>query len=167
MFAGGYHRAMSLHPARRTLAASLLLAPLLLSPVLLSVPAPVYAAGCLPKAKQAWIRLPPAAMPMMAGFVQIENPCAKVAVIVSAESLSFGEVTTHETREVDGVSKMREVEQLRIEPGKEVELKPGGMHLMLYRPYEALKEGDEAVIALKLQDGRSIPVTFTVRKAKP
>ena len=104
---------------------------------------------------------------MMAGFVRIENPCTQAVVIVSAESLSFGEVTIHETREVDGVNKMREVQQLRIEPGKAVELKPGGMHLMLYQPYEALKEGDEAVIVLKLQDGRSIPVTFAVRKAKP
>ncbi|WP_368564480.1 copper chaperone PCu(A)C [Pseudoxanthomonas sp. UTMC 1351] len=153
---------MSRHPARHLLAATLLLAPLSLS-----ISASAHAADCLPKAGQGWIRLPPMAMPMMAGFVRIENPCAQAAVIVSAESLSFGEVTVHETREVDGVNKMREVEQLRIEPGKAVELKPGGMHLMLYRPYEALKEGDEAVIALKLQDGRSIPVTFTVRKPKP
>jgi periplasmic copper chaperone A len=153
---------MSHSPVRHFLAATLLLASL--SP-LAGVSA--QAAECLPKAEQAWIRLPPMAMPMMAGFVRIENPCPKAAVIVSAESLSFGEVTAHETREVDGISKMRELEQLRIEPGKAVELKPGGIHLMLYRPYQALREGDEAVIALKLQDGRSFPVTFTVRKAKP
>jgi len=152
---------MNRHPVRRLLAATLLLAPLLLI-----LPA-AHAAGCMPKAEQGWIRLPPVAMPMMAGFVRIENPCAQAAVIVSAESLSFGEVSVHETREVDGVNKMRELAQLRIEPGKAIELKPGGIHLMLYRPYEALKEGDEAVIALKLQDGRSIPVTFVVRKAMP
>lgn len=153
---------MSRHPVRHLLAATLLLAP-----PLFALPATVQAADCLPKAGQGWIRLPPVPMPMMAGFVRIENPCAQAAAVVSAESLSFDEVTVHETREVDGVNKMREVQQLRIEPGKAVELKPGGMHLMLYRPYEALKEGDEAVIVLKLQDGRSIPVTFAVRKAKP
>lgn len=153
---------MSHHLARHHLAATLL------APLLLSVSISARAADhCLPKAEQGWIRLPPVAMPMMAGFVRIENPCAQAAVIVSAESLSFGEVTTHETREVDGVNKMREVEQLRVEPGKAVELKPGGMHLMLYRPYQTLKEGDEAVITLKLQDGRSLPVTFTVSKTKP
>jgi periplasmic copper chaperone A len=153
---------MNHHPVRRLLATVLWLAPLLLS-----LPVAARAADCLPKAGQGWIRLPPVAMPMMAGFLRIENSCAQAAVVVSAESLAFGEATIHETREVDGVNKMREVPQLRIEPGKAVELKPGGMHLMLYRPYEALKEGDEAVIVLKLQDGRSIPVTFTVRKVKP
>jgi copper(I)-binding protein len=153
---------MNRHPVRRLLAAMLLLAPLLFA-----LPAAAQAADCLPKAGQGWIRLPPVAMPMMAGFVRIENPCTQAAVVVSAESLSFEEVTVHETREVDGVNKMRELGQLRIEPGKAVELKPGGMHLMLYRPYQALKEGEEAVIVLKLQDGRSIPVTFAVRKAKP
>ena len=153
---------MNRHPVRRLLAATLLLAPLLLI-----LPASAHAADCLPKAELGWIRLPPVAMPMMAGFVRIENPCAQAAVVVSAESLSFEEVTVHETREVDGVNKMRELAQLRIEPGKAAELKPGGMHLMLYRPYQALKEGEEAVIVLTLQDGRSIPVTFAVRKAKP
>lgn len=143
------------------------LRPFLAAALWLAASVSAYAAECLPKAGQAWIRLPPMAMPMMAGFVRIENPCAQAAVVVSAESLSFGEATIHETREVDGVNKMREVEQLRIEPGKAVELKPGGLHLMLYRPYQALKEGDEAVIVLKLQDGRSVPVAFTVRKAKP
>jgi copper(I)-binding protein len=153
---------MNRHPVRRLVAATLLLAPLLLI-----LPAAAHAAGCLPKAEHGWIRLPPVAMPMMAGFVRIENPCAQAAVVVSAESLSFEEVTVHETREVDGVNKMRELGQLRIEPGKAVELKPGGMHLMLSRPYQALKEGEEVVIVLKLQDGRSIPVAFAVRKAKP
>lgn len=133
----------------------------------LAIAASAHAADCLPKASQGWIRLPPVAMPMMAGFVRIENPCAQAAVVVSAESLSFGGATLHETREVDGVNKMREVERLRIEPGKTAELKPGSLHLMLYRPYQTLKEGDEAVIVLKLQDGRSLPITFSVRKAQP
>jgi periplasmic copper chaperone A len=167
IFAEGYHRAMSRSPVRRPAAATPWRSPLLLAALLLVLPAAAHAGDCLPRAEQGWIRLPPAAMPMMAGFVRIENPCPQAALVVSAESLSFAEVSIHETREVDGVNKMREVQQLRIEPGKAAELKPGGMHLMLYRPYEALKEGDEAVIALKLQDGRSIPVTLAVRKTQP
>ncbi|SOD57585.1 hypothetical protein SAMN06296416_11456 [Pseudoxanthomonas wuyuanensis] len=122
---------------------------------------------CLPKVEQGWVRSPPVAMPMMAGFARIENPCAAPVAVVSASSLSFAEVSIHETREIDGVNRMREVERLEVAAGGLVELKPGGLHLMLYRPQTALKEGDKLSIALKLADGREIAGEFEVRKPKP
>ena len=71
---------------------------------------------CVPVMNEGWVRLPPAAMPMMAGFGRIANPCPMPVVIVSASSPAFGEVSIHETRNVDGVNRMRELEQLRIAP---------------------------------------------------
>lgn len=136
--------------------------------LLLAGSASVHAAECLPTARQAWIRLPPSpAMPMMAGFLRIENACAKAVEITGADSLAFSEVSLHESRQVDGVNKMRELETLPIAAGKSVEFKPGGLHLMLYKPYAPVKEGDKPVITLKLKDGRSVPVTFEVRRAAP
>lgn len=127
-----------------------------------------HAAECLPTARQAWIRLPPSpAMPMMAGFLRIDNACAKAVEVTGADSLAFAEVSLHESRQVDGVNKMRELETLPVAAGKSVEFKPGGLHLMLYKPYAPVKEGDKPVITLRLKDGRSLPVTFEVRKAAP
>lgn len=126
------------------------------------------AAECLPTARQAWIRLPPSpAMPMMAGFLRIDNACARAVEVTGADSLAFAEVSLHESRQVDGVNKMRELETLPVAAGKSVEFKPGGLHLMLYKPYAPMKEGDKPVITLKLKDGRSLPVTFEVRKTAP
>lgn len=126
------------------------------------------AAECLPTARQAWIRLPPSpAMPMMAGFLRIDNACAKTVEVTGADSLAFAEVSLHESRQVDGVNKMRELETLPVAAGKSVEFKPGGLHLMLYKPYAPVKEGDKPVITLKLKGGRSLPVTFEVRKTAP
>lgn len=131
------------------------------------VPA-VRAAECSLTTTQAWIRLPPtAAMPMAAGFVRIDNPCAQAISIVGAESLSFGDVSLHESRVVDGVNQMREIESLPVAAKQSVQLKPGGLHLMLMQPETPLKEGEQPVITLKLKDGRTLPVTFTVRKAAP
>lgn len=127
-----------------------------------------HAAECLPKVSAAWIRLPPsAAMPMTAGFARIDNPCKQAVSVVGAESLSFGDVSLHESRVEGGVNKMREISDLAVAPGKAVELKPGGLHLMLMQPESPLKEGDDPVITLKLKDGRSLPVVFTVRKTAP
>ncbi len=122
---------------------------------------------CVPAMKEGWVRLPPAAMPMMAGFGRIANPCPMPAVIVSASSPAFGEVSIHETRNVDGVNRMRELEQLRIAPDDSATLKPGGLHLMLMQPRAPLKEGSKVVVSFKLQDGREILSELVVRKPMP
>lgn len=119
---------------------------------------------CVPAMKEGWVRLPPAAMPMMAGFGRIANPCPMPVVIVSASSPAFGEVSIHETRNVDGVNRMREVEQLRIAPDDSATLNPGGLHLMLMQPRAPLKEGSKVVVNFKLQDGREILSELVVRK---
>jgi copper(I)-binding protein len=99
---------------------------------------------CAPEMKEGWVRLPPAAMPMMAGFGRI-----------------------HETRNVDGVNRMRELEQLRIAPDDSATLKPGGLHLMLMQPRAPLKEGSKVVVNFKLQDGREILSELVVKKPTP
>ena len=138
-----------------------------LAALLMSCWGTVHAAECLPVAKAAWVRLPPVAMPMMAGFARIENPCSSPAAVVGAESLAFADVSLHETRQEAGISRMREVERLPVAPGKAVELKPGGLHLMLHGPYQPLAAGEKTVITLKLADGRALPVQFEVRKSAP
>jgi copper(I)-binding protein len=140
---------------------------LCLSVLLLTSVGAVQAADCLPVVKHAWVRLTPVAMPMMAGFARIENPCKATVNIVGAESLAFDDVSLHETREENGVSRMRKVVNLPVAPGKAIELKPGGLHLMLHGPYQPLAEGEKPVITLKLADGRSLPVVFEARKRAP
>ena len=138
-----------------------------LSALLMSGLGTAHATECLPVAKAAWVRMPPVAMPMMAGFARIENPCKTPVSIVGAESLAFEDVSLHETREANGVSRMREVAALPIAPGKAAELKPGGLHLMLHGPYAPIAAGEKVVITLRLADGRSLPVQFEVRKSLP
>lgn len=123
--------------------------------------------ACAPKMHEGWVRLGPTAMPMMAGFGRIANPCPAPVVIVSASSPAFGEVSLHETRNVDGVNRMRAIEQLRIVPDGEAVFKPGGMHLMLMQPRASLKEGSKVVVVFKLQDGRELLSELVVRKPAP
>ena len=61
--------------------------------------------------EQGWIRMPPAPRPMLAGFGRIANHCGQPQVVVAARSPRFGEVSLHQTRVVDGVSRMRELER--------------------------------------------------------
>lgn len=130
---------------------------------------PVAARDCRPQVREGWVRMPPSGMsiktmPMMAGFGRIVNHCSTPATILSARSPSFGSVELHETRVVDGVSKMRPLPSLRVAPDGAAILRPGGMHLMLMRPRTALKAGSRIVVEFELAGGGTLLGEFEVRK---
>ena len=125
---------------------------------------PACARECAPQLRDGWIRLAPVKMPMMAGFGRIENRCPKPVTIMGVSSPAFGDVSLHETRVVDGVSRMRALPELRIAPEGAAVLKPGGMHLMLMQPHAALKEGSRVAVEFTLKDGGVLRGELEVRK---
>ena len=125
---------------------------------------PAVARECAPQVREGWVRLPPMAMPMMAGFGHIENRCGAPVTIIGVSSPAFGDVSLHETRIVDGVSRMRALPELRIAPEGVATLKPGGMHLMLMQPRAPLVAGNKVVVEFELQGGGMLRGEFVVRK---
>ena len=113
---------------------------------------------------EAWIRPLPPGMKMTAGFGTISNPGKKPIIFNKFESSSFGEVSLHRTMMVDGVSKMREVDELPVAPGESAVLEPGGYHLMLMMPKERYTEGQQLDMTLKLDNGENQTITFPVKK---
>ena len=114
-----------------------------------------------------WIRMPPAPRPMLAGFGRIANRCAGEQAVVAVRSPRFGDVSLHETRVVDGVSRMRAVDRLPLPAGGAAVLQPGGLHLMLMQPTAPLAEGEAVPLVMVLADGREVGATVVVRKAAP
>ena len=137
---------------------------LLCAALLGSALSPACARECLPRVRDGWVRLLPGGMPMQAGFGRIENQCAVPVTIVAARSPAYGSVELHETRIVEGVSRMRAVPELRIAPEQSAVLKPGGLHLMLMQPHTSLKVGSKVAIEFELQDGGVLRGEFVVRK---
>ncbi|MCI4566784.1 copper chaperone PCu(A)C [Lysobacter sp. CFH 32150] len=136
---------------------------------LLFIAMPACARECAPQVREGWLRLPPLPlskmpMPMLAGFGRIENSCPTPVTIVGVSSPAFADTSLHETRIVDGVSKMRALPELRIAPGSAATLKPGGMHLMLMQPHAQLKPGSKVVVEFALKDGGMLRGEFEVRK---
>ena len=122
------------------------------------------ARDCAPQIREGWIRLTPGGMPMHAGFGKIENGCGAPTTVVGASSASYGSVELHETRIVDGVSRMRAVPELRIAPEGAALLRPGGLHLMLMQPKTTLKPGSKVAIEFELAGGEKVSGEFEVRK---
>lgn len=123
--------------------------------------------ACAPVVRDGWIRLMPGGMAMLAGFGRIDNPCGSAADIVAASSRVFADTSIHETRIEDGISRMRPVADLHIEPKSSAVLAPGGLHLMLMQPTATLKAGDRVTIDFSLRDGRRMSGTFELRPTAP
>ena len=72
----------------------------------------------------------------------------------------------HETKMVDGSMQMRQSKRTAV-PVSSFELAPGRFHLMLMHPRRAMPEGKLVHLEFILEDGRTFPADFTVRKQAP
>ena len=137
--------------------------------VLVLLAGSVRADECLPRLRDGWIRLPPGtmAMPMLAGFGRIENPCTTPVTLVGVESPAFGDVSLHRTSIVNGMSRMRPVSALPIAAGSAAVLAPGGLHLMLMQPAAPIKAGMKVPVTFRLQDGRELRGELLARSVAP
>ena len=124
---------------------------------------PACARECAPALRDGWVRLLPVDMPMTAGFGRIENRCPAPVTVVGASSPAFGDVSLHETRVVDGVSRMRAVPELVVPADGSVTLEPGGLHLMLMQPRTPLQAGSTIEIVFELKGGGTLRGELVVR----
>jgi copper(I)-binding protein len=91
--------------------------------------------------------------------------------LIGAASPDAGVVEIHEMAMDNNVMKMRPINALELPAGREVQLKPGGHHVMLLDLKHPLKVGDKVRIELRLEtrDGKRVtqPVEVEVRSAAP
>jgi len=112
--------------------------------------------------KDPWVRLVPPNAKSTAAYMKIENKGTEADRLVDASNNVSKITELHET--VEG--KMRRVKAIEVPAGKTVELKPGGLHVMLINLKEPLKEGQTVEITLKFEKSGEIKVQAPVRKGK-
>lgn len=136
---------------------------MLLAVLAASAALPACARDCAPTVSEGWLRMPPVEMPMLAGFGRISNDCDAPVTITGVRSTAFGDASLHETRIVDGVSRMRGVPALEVEAGGDAVLAPGGLHLMLMQPVGTLEPGATVEVEFLLDGGGVLRGGFEVR----
>jgi copper(I)-binding protein len=110
----------------------------------------------------AWIRAAPPGATMMAGYATLKNGGDAPLTVLTVQSDAFRLTSLHETVVDRGVSKMREVHRLVLEPGGEIRLAPGGKHLMLMQPRHAIEVGEKVQVLFLLADGTRLETYFDV-----
>jgi periplasmic copper chaperone A len=97
------------------------------------------------------------------GYMRIVNRGGEPDRLTGGTTAVAGGFEIHETSTVDGVARMRPVEGgLVIPPGGAVELKPGGLHVMLVDLKRPLKQGETIAGTLVFEKAGSVPVTYQV-----
>ena len=109
----------------------------------------------------AWARASAGVNGIGAVFLTIHNAGKSSDKVVAASSPVAKTVELHTHTEINGVMTMRKVDSIDVEAGQTVELKPGGLHIMLLSLQAPLKEGDVFPVTLSFE--KSEPVTVTAR----
>ena len=102
--------------------------------------------------EHVWARASPKGAPNGVAYLTLVNNGSEGDRLTGASSAVAENVQIHEERNDNGVSKMRQLEAIKLPPGTSVTLKPSGIHLML-----RLKQ--------PLQEGQAFPLTLTFEKA--
>jgi uncharacterized protein YcnI len=114
-----------------------------------------------------WTR-PASAGGMGVGYVKITNSGAQPDVLLGASSDAAERAELHETTiSPDGVASMKKMESVEIAPGQSIELKPGGMHLMLFGLKDAIKDGGKVAAKLNFKNAGPVAVEFDAKTTAP
>lgn len=123
--------------------------------------------------KDAWVRATVPQQKATGAFMQLQ--AASDSKFVSASSPLTPNVEVHEMAMHGDVMRMRQVQSVELPAGKQVDLKPGGHHIMLLNLKAQVKEGDTVPFTLVFEgkDGKretveiKAPVRALNSAAKP
>lgn len=146
----------------------------------LRAPAPalrVLAAAATPAAAQAapvferaglrieapWSRATPGAVRVGAGYLRVTNTGTTPDRLLGGSTSVSDRLEVHEMSTANGVMSMRKLQDgLVIEPGKTVELRPGGLHMMFIGLHRALAEGETFKATLTFEKAGTVEIEFRV-----
>ena len=97
-------------------------------------------------------------MDKTAGYMNIVNRTGQTKLLLAITMPGVRAIEIHETVDVNGMVRMRRIEQLQVPAGGEVRLEPGGKHLMLFG-VEVVPE--QVPATLQWQDGEETLVVFS------
>lgn len=113
------------------------------------------------KIAHPWTRATAPAAKMGGVFLSVNNLSAEGDTLIKAESSVAEQTELHQMEMIDGVMKMRQVNNIAVPAKGELKLAPGGLHIMLINLKQPLKEGEK--IPLKLTFAKAGVVEVKVR----
>ncbi len=102
-----------------------------------------------------------------AAYLTIDNTGAVPDRLLSASSPVARRVALHSSQMEQGMSRMRHETSLEVPAHGRIELKPGGLHLMLENLKKPLREGETLSLKLKFERSGEIEVALPIKPVTP
>ena len=119
-------------------------------------------------ADQVWARATPPGTEVGAVYMRLHNRGDTAVRLVEVRSEAAQRAEVHTVSETGGMMRMRAVEGgPEIPAGDSIELRPGGMHLMLMGLTQPLVDGERFAIALSFDDGQTLSLEVPVSREAP
>jgi copper(I)-binding protein len=97
-------------------------------------------------------------------FLTLQNAGTAARTLVSGRASVGDTLELHEMKRENGMMRMAPVPGIAIPAGATVELRPGGLHLMLFGLKKPLVAGDTVRVQLTLDDKTTVEVAAPVRR---
>ncbi len=104
-----------------------------------------------PQISDVWIKATIPGSNVSAAYLRIKS--AKTVKLVKAETAVANIAELHSMNMKDGVMEMKAESSFNVSAGKTIELKPGGMHIMLMQVAKPIKAGDKVPLKLTFDTG--------------
>lgn len=115
------------------------------------------------KIENTWSPEAPPVVKVMAGYMKISNSGNKDIKIKSAKSSLFKKVEIHLSQNKNGMMRMLKQENLAVKAHSQIELKPGGLHMMLIGKLKPIKSGSFIPVTLLFSNSESINIKLKVK----
>ena len=114
----------------------------------------------LPIVSDAWVKSTVPGGNVSAAYLRIHSRTS--LRLVKVASPVAGIIEIHDMKMNDGVMEMKALDAIDVPAGKSVELKPGGMHIMLMKVEKPINKGDKVPLVLTFEGAGKNPLVVTL-----
>lgn len=114
-----------------------------------------------------FVREVPPGSPATAAFMKLHNQSDVSIRLIDAQNSLTPYTELHDHVVVDDVMRMRQVDLIEIPAHEEVQLAPGGLHLMLIGLDQPTRTGDSVNLTLIFDNGDVVEVEAPIRPVMP
>lgn len=114
---------------------------------------------------EPWARASIGVSRPVAAFFSVENKGDLPDRLIALSSSQAGMAEVHRTEMTDGVMKMKPAGPLEVPAGGRLELKPGGLHVMLMKLTEPLVKGETLSLELVFERAGRVVIAVPIYSA--
>lgn len=123
--------------------------------------------GDKPEVTQVWSRAMPPTAPTGAVYFHMSNPSETADKLVGVQTARAEKAELHTHVHKGEVMSMERIESVELAAGGEVEFKPGGNHVMLFKLKEPLVAGEHFPLTLIFENAGEMTVDVNIQDQAP